>query len=411
MRTSGATSGLMPPTAVSPERFNAFVERLVPSTASHGPLTGMTFAVKDCLDVAGRAPGCGLALRSGAPPASHDAPVIHRLREAGAVLIGMAQMTAMAYEPSGANAILGRPVNPINGDFICGGSSSGSAVAVAAGDVDIAIGTDTAGSLRIPAHCCGIAAWKPSAGLISTEGVLPLASSLDTVGFLAGKASELGRLAPIMGAEPHAPFVAMAVAADLAADASPALKATLQACIVAAGVPIQEVEALPLIRACDAPVLTLLQGEAYRAHAERIAEGVLDPVLTARLEKGSAISDANLASARETLAALRGTALDALLGRDEVLLLPVMLCETPRVAVCEPESPTFSPRALYALSALTRFANGLGLPVVTIPAGRDNNNMPIGVQLVARRGRDADLIAVASTIERHLHEKSLRALP
>ncbi len=161
---------------------------------------------------------------------------------------------------------------------------------------------------------------------------------------------------------------------------------------------MRHIEALPLLHACDAPVLTLLQGEAYRAHRGRIEAGMLDAVLAARLEKGATIGDAALAAARRELADIGASMLDAVLPPNAILILPVMPCETPPVRACDPNAPEFSPRGLYALSAFTRFANGLGLPVITISAGLDSQGMPVGVQLVARRGRDADLISFAADL-------------
>jgi Asp-tRNA(Asn)/Glu-tRNA(Gln) amidotransferase A subunit family amidase len=402
------------PAQTTPPEFHAFVERFTPVSGGDGALVGLGFAAKDCLDLAGRAPGCGLPPDPDALVPDQDAAIIATLRRASATLLGMTQMTALAYEPSGANAGLGRPINPLNAAFICGGSSSGSAVAVAAGTVDFAIGTDTGGSLRIPAHCCGIAAWKPSFGLIPVAGVMPLGASLDTVGFLAPEAADFEPLIPVLipsGARERR-LRSVAFAVDAAAEA-PHAGAALESVMKAAratGFACRDTEALPLIHACDPPVMTLMQGEAFRAHAARIAAGGLDPVLAKRLGKGAVITDADLAAARATLAALSGLALDAVFGPDDILLLPVMPCETPRVALCEPGSAEFSPRALYALSAFTRFANGLGLPVVTLATGKDGNDMPIGLQLVARRGRDADLIRAAAILERTLDLPVLRPI-
>ncbi len=153
--------------------FNALVQRFDHPGKPGGPLGGMRFVAKDCLDLRGRAPGCGFSVAAMAEAPQETAPILRRLQELGADFVGMAQMTVLAYEPSGYNAELGRPINPRGRDHICGGSSSGSAVAVAAGMADLAIGTDTAGSVRIPAHCCGIAAWKPTNGLIDATGVMP----------------------------------------------------------------------------------------------------------------------------------------------------------------------------------------------------------------------------------------------
>jgi Asp-tRNA(Asn)/Glu-tRNA(Gln) amidotransferase A subunit family amidase len=391
--------------------FNALVARIDSTGKPDGPLAGLRFVAKDCLDLPGRAPGCGLSAVATAVPPEKPAFLIEHLLELGADLVGMAQMTALAYEPSGYNADLGRPINPRGPAFISGGSSSGSAVAVASGMADLAIGTDTAGSLRIPAHCCGVATWKPTNGLIDMAGVMPLAPSLDTLGFLAPSCAELARIAPFMGAVRQAPFSSLVLAADAVAASAPAIRDAIEACCAASALPIETVETLPLIRACDAPVFTLLQGEAYRSLRNRIESGLLDPTLAARLAKGASLGDDALDAARQELAAIATTMLEVVLPADSVLILPVMPCETPLVSACDPGSPDFSARGLYSLSAFTRFSNGLGLPVVAIPAGLDSNGMPVGVQLVARRGRDADLIALAAELAARLPKRTDAGLP
>lgn len=385
---------------IAADPFHAFVALAAdPGPVRHGPLAGLCFAAKDLLDVAGRAPGLGLARAGDGPPPTRDAAVIRRLREAGAVLAGFAQMTALAYEPSGANPVLGRPRNPWSAEHIAGGSSSGSAVAVAAGLVPLAIGSDTAGSLRIPAHCCGIAAWKPSFALVPTEGAMPLAESLDAIGFMAREAALLEKVAArFLPAGEPSPVAGIAVAADIAAGADPSIRRALDGFLAVArrlGLAVRETSARPLIAAADRPVLTLLQGEAARAHADRLASGRLDAALATRLAKGQAIGEAALADARASLAAIERDLLPVCFGAREILVLPVTLGPTPRVAVCEPESPEFSARALYALSELTRFVNGLGLPAVAVPAGFDGAGLPVGLQLVGRRGTDAALLRLA----------------
>src|SRR5262245_10286814 len=143
------------------------------STSARGILDGMPYAAKDIFVCATRKPQGGLArpllmanVQQGAVPDLLD--------RAGGRRIGYTAMTELAYEPSGYNAVNGRVRNPWNPEFISGGSSSGSAVAVASGSVVVAVGSDTGGSLRIPAHCCGVAAWKPSFGAVSTSGAMPL---------------------------------------------------------------------------------------------------------------------------------------------------------------------------------------------------------------------------------------------
>lgn len=395
MPAAGNPTVRLAPAATLPDQHHALVERLCRPGAGQGPLAGLTFVAKDCLDLAGRPPGCGLTMRGTDAAPAEDAAIIRDLLAAGATLVAMAQMTPLAFEPSGENPALGRPLNPHDPGYVCGGSSSGSAVAVAAGLADFAIGTDTAGSVRIPAHCCGVAGWKPSRTLVSKAGVMPLADSLDCVGFLARDVAMLARLAAALPVAGKATIRGVAVAIDALDESATAIGDTCRHAARLAGLPLREVTALPVIRACDEPVFTLLQGEAFRAHSARIAAGAIDAGLARRLAKGAASTDADLAAARETLAGLARQSLAGILAEDEVLLLPGMPGPTPRIAACDPSSPEFSARALYGLSAYTRFANGLDLPVISIPAGFDRTGLPIGVQLVARTGRDADLLALA----------------
>src|SRR5262249_25605855 len=144
-----------------------------------------------------RVPGCGFSSDL-APRVEGCSGLLERLANAGADLVAFTSMTELAYEPSGFNQTLGRVRNPWNLDFISGGSSSGSAAAVASGAVVAALGSDTGGSLRIPAHACGVTAWKPSYGLVSTDGALALAPTLDTIGLLARSATDLLPLAPVL---------------------------------------------------------------------------------------------------------------------------------------------------------------------------------------------------------------------
>ncbi len=218
MAETGGVTAQNAARAIPADSYHALVDVIIRPGCGNGPLAGLTFAAKDCLDLQGRAPGCGLKERGAGPDPVADAPVIAALAAAGAALIGMAQMTPLAFEPSGDNPALGRPLNPRNPAFVCGGSSSGSAVAVAAGLADFAIGTDTAGSVRIPAHCCGVTGWKPTPGLVPTSGVMSLADSLDCVGFLARDASTLDRIAGVMQAQPQAPFRSLVVAEDALAE-------------------------------------------------------------------------------------------------------------------------------------------------------------------------------------------------
>src|SRR3954471_22344388 len=177
--------------------LNAFVQFREAVAAPCGPLNGVPYAAKDIFAAPDRQPFCGL----GQPVPSTDcdyADALRLLDEAGGARIGYTHLTEIAYEPSGHNAVHGRVRNPWNFDFVSGGSSSGSAVAVACGAAVVALGSDTGGSLRIPAHACGVTAWKPSYGAVSMRGAMPLAPTLDTVGLLARGAAEMMQAARVL---------------------------------------------------------------------------------------------------------------------------------------------------------------------------------------------------------------------
>ena len=186
--------------------LNAFVQIDPGPTApaQGGRLDAFTYAAKDMFRTPSHRPGCGFADGGGiAVDGSSD--ILERLDAAGADLVGFTNMTELAYEPSGFNATRGRVRNPWSLDRISGGSSSGSAVAVASGAVVAALGSDTGGSLRIPAHACGVTAWKPTHGLVSASGTMLLAPTLDTIGLLARCAADMMPLAPVMAGPAPSP--------------------------------------------------------------------------------------------------------------------------------------------------------------------------------------------------------------
>ena len=172
------------------QRLRAVAGFCGPAAQRDGVLGGMPYVAKDMIATGEEDPswGCVRPLLKNAS----IAPVISRLAHAGASLIGRAEMTELAYEPSGINASRGAVLNPWNFDYVPGGSSSGSAALVAAGCCYAALGSDTGGSVRIPAHCCGVTGLKPSQGKIPLEGAMPLAPSLDTIGLLRAKRGRLG---------------------------------------------------------------------------------------------------------------------------------------------------------------------------------------------------------------------------
>ncbi len=385
------------------DNWHAFVERFSPLLGeSEGPLTRIPIALKDMFDIAGRTAGWGIG-RAGAP-ADVDCPFVSSLKEAGARIAGMTAMTPLAYEPSGAIPKDKHPLNPIDPARICGGSSSGSAVAVAAGLVDIAAGSDTGGSVRIPAHCCGITSLKTTYGAIPLEGVMPLASSLDTIGFLAKSAATIEPFAraAMTGVSRAAEIVRVGMARDVLQKTAPSIAAACHkgaSALSNCGKSIEAVEILDLIESCDEPFFVVLQGEAAAAHGDCNETGAIDATFLKRLRKGLSLGRVEINAAVDRLHEFEKAFETEIFGKVDAVLLPVMPIETPRVEECDPISPAFSAQRLYALSAFTRFVNAMGYPAVAFPTGRDSNGMPVGLQLVGRRGYDFALLDAVMALQ------------
>ena len=170
-----------------------------------GPLDGVRIAVKDNIDVAGSPTTNGSVVDASAGPVERDAAVVRRLRDHGLVVVGKTNLSELAFSGLGTNPHFGSPVNPLSGEepLVTGGSSSGSAAAVAAGLVPLALGTDTSGSVRVPAAFCGVVGYKASDHLIPRHGVRMLSGTLDSIGILAGTIDDLGLLAAALGV--HSP--------------------------------------------------------------------------------------------------------------------------------------------------------------------------------------------------------------
>jgi len=371
-----------------------------PVASRDGVLAGMPYVAKDMIATGEGDPSWGCAR----PPVTNApaAVVISRLARAGAVLIGRAEMTELAYEPSGLNAARGSVRNPWNFDYAPGGSSSGSAALVAAGCCYAALGSDTGGSVRIPAHCCGVTALKPSWGKIATEGAMPLAPSLDTIGLLARGAADLALLWRGLFEETVPPTDALSITVlmDAIAESDDEIAQICRTAIGALrrlGIRIDERAGFPT--EADRNCLLVMQAEAARVHSTRLGDECIDAVLRKRLGKGIAISDDDLVTALGAREKLRNQFLADQLGDAAALVLPVMPIKTPRVAEVDPASPDFKARTLYALSQFTRFANYLGLPALAVPAGFDSNGMPVGLQLIGRPGGDTLLLAIGMSLQ------------
>ena len=386
-------------------RLDAFVAFYdgAPGPAA-GPLAGMPYAAKDMFAAPDRQPSGGLA---GAllTTSSSYADALRRLDDAGGFRIGFTTMTELAFEPSGYNAVRPRAKNPWNLDFIPGGSSSGSAVAVASGSAIIALGSDTAGSLRIPAQACGVTAWKPSHGLVPAAGAMALAPTLDTFGLLGRSARDMAAAAAALAGLPDHTTGALqraVVLADVMAATETSVAARTRdgiAALEAGGITLAARDGMAAIEALDEPLFTVLQAEAARTHRLLIETGALHPMLARRLQKGLAIDDPTVAAHASARPRLAAAFIEQVFAGADILLLPVMPIRTPAASTCDPASPAFDPKTLYGLSRWTRFVSMLGFPAVAVPVGFDDRGMPVAMQIVGRPGTDMELIALAAAMQ------------
>jgi len=388
-----------PARALDPRVWRVVGEPLLPPTAP-GPLDGHTVAVKDVFAVEGFPVGAGIpAYLAEAGAESRSAASLRALRAAGASVRGIAQTDQFAYSIAGRNAAYGTPPNPAVPGGISGGSSSGPAAAVAMGHATIGLATDTAGSIRIPASYQGLWGLRTTHGAVSTEGVLPLAPSFDTVGWLARDGATLA--AAVRASLDHAAVADVGsrfvMASALVGSATPEVAATFGNAIAALAAGGFEVATLEdpafTVDALDAlyTAFRIVQAsEAWAAHGVwiRAHPGALGADVAARFEWASSVAPAAASDARERLEAARG-ALDAALG-DAVLVLPSAASVAPAVDAAGAEIEAIRAATLR----MTAVAGATGRPAVSVP-GLTAGGAPVGVCFVGPRGSDVALVDAA----------------
>jgi amidase len=352
---------------------------------------GLRVAVKDSIDIEGFATRMGSACFADAPPALRHADVVRALLDAGCRIVGKTNMHELAYGVTGINHWTGTPLNPCAPGRIPGGSSSGSAAAVAAQRVDFALGTDTGGSIRIPGACCGVYGLKPSYGRISRIGVHPAHSTLDCVGPMARSLSMLERAMQILDTSfrPHTSPVHGRVG-WITVEASPDVAAAARGALEDANVSVRSI-ALPSFQSAFEAGIAIIGSENWAAFGHLAESPALGMDVRARLLAAREVSAADLAAAERVRRVFRAE-IDAALTQVDALALPTLL-NFPLTL-----SAALDARAALRLSSLVRPFNLSGHPAMTMPVAA-RGGLPIGLQLVGRpRGEEA-LCALARAIE------------
>lgn len=381
-------------------------------------LLGLPVAVKDMIDTQDLVTAYGSSIFSGHRPAS-DAAVVRKLRDAGAIVIGKTATHEFAWGFTTANPHYGPTRNPWGPDRIPGGSSGGSAAALAAGFVPLAIGTDTGGSIRVPSAFCGVCGHKPTHGLVSVDGVFPLAPSLDHVGPMARSPDDLALLLQAildgpLGAIPALRGMRIGVSAELH---RPEPRADIgavwrQACetVASAGAAIVE---LPRVDLSDLPQIfsTTLLPEALAVHRDAglfpkyLAQ--YGPDVARRFALAAQLDATEIAAAQQRRFAMVAE-FDAMFDHVDVIM-----------SLCSAEPPglideLFGPNADSACDprhyviGYTALADLIGFPATAVRGGFDRDGLPVGIQFMARRGNDVAALGAAAGIFERTHDLQSR---
>ena len=373
------------------------------------PIAGLPVSVKDLFDVEGEITLAGsVALRDSAP-AQADASVVARLRAAGAALLGKTNMTEFAYSGVGLNPHFGTPGNPADPTRIPGGSSSGAAVSVAIGSCVAAIGSDTGGSVRIPAALCGLVGFKPTMRRIPTTGALPLAPSLDSIGPIARTVHDCLLIDSIIADQPlvtHAVELAglrLAIPEDIVLDdlddaVAKAFTATLSK-LSAAGVHITEI---PLPMLAEAKDLYLISPyEAYPWHQEllKTRSNEYDPRVVKRILLGAEATEADRDRLKHARAHWQAQLEQTINGYDAIVM-PTVPIVAPKIDALNASEASFfeANRLLLRNPSVINLLDGCAISLPIHRAG----DLPVGLMLACTAMLDTRLLSIATAIESHL---------
>jgi aspartyl-tRNA(Asn)/glutamyl-tRNA(Gln) amidotransferase subunit A len=390
-----------------------------------GPLHGVPLAHKDMFYRRGKRCTGGTLIRRDFVP-GFDSTVAERLDAAGAIWLGNLNMSEFAASPTGHNVHYGHCRNPWDRDSITGGSSSGSAAAVAARACFGAVGSDTGGSVRLPAALCGVVGLKPTYGLISRYGALPRCWSLDTIGPLTRTVEDCALMAAVLaGRDVRDPTTADLPVPDYRAslargiqglriavprnfffdDVDRSVRARLDAGLQvlldlgARRVDVEVPDQTRLFTISDA----VGKSEAATMHGRWIRERPQDYSLfvRSRMEAGFHVPATTYLQALALRARLLAQFVECVFAQADVLFAPVVSCEVPKLAQTEVDSPADVQRVIMRLTRCTRTLNFLGLPGLSVPCGFSDNAMPVGMQLIGRPFSEATLLRAGHAYQQH----------
>lgn len=378
------------------DTVNAFASLFQIEGASDGPLAGLTFAAKDLFDVAGHVTGCGNPEWARTHTAAKEhAWAVERTLAAGATLVGKTHTDELAYSLMGVNAHYGTPINSADPRRAPGGSSSGSAAAVAAGLVDFALGTDTGGSVRMPATFCGIWGIRTTFGQVPVDGVMPFTHSFDTVGWFARNGKVMADVARALGTPEAEPISSLLFPVDIWARADAevvsAMVPALQRLQTDLG-PITPVVLAPegldtwreVFRICQAGEVWDILGDWVSGHNPDFGPGIKD-----RFEMAAGIDAGSLAENNGTKARI-AERMSEIVRPGSALVMPTSPAPAPFLTASNDAQNAFRTRALEMLCP----AGLAGLPQLSVPAGIVDQG-PVGISLVGAKGQDQALIALA----------------
>lgn len=380
-----------------PSHCDAFIDRFAAPLVrtNDGALAGLRVAVKDNFDIAGTVTGCGNPEWAATHEAAEqNANVVSVFLSEGGVLVGKTQMDELAYSLMGQNARYGTPLNPVAPTRMPGGSSSGSASAVAANLADIGVGSDTGGSVRLPASFCGLFGWRPTHGLVSSKGMLGLAPSFDVPGFFTRDLKTMERLSSLFcaGRDVAQDNVRLRTPADMWNLTHETTRSCLKSFVTAGGSDALLDDdlrgtLLQTFRVCQGYEIAKLLGPWIRQNSPRFGPGIRE-----RFAAAMALTDTDFAPANEQRARI-SAALETAIPLGTIVAYPTMFGPAPLLTVGPSELEQYRNSALKLLSV----AGIAGLPQLTLPLAKVEG-APIGLSLIGAKGSDMELIAFASKI-------------